>query len=83
LKTQQHKKYAQTTPLDDGVSSLCLYLNLLLHFLTYGDLLDKRNIKKIKNNTHYFKYRQFMQYNSCMLESLLEEILLSSNNDEI
>jgi hypothetical protein len=22
LKTQQHKKYAQTTPLDDGVSSL-------------------------------------------------------------
>jgi hypothetical protein len=22
LKAQQHKKYAQTTPLDDGVSSL-------------------------------------------------------------
>jgi hypothetical protein len=24
LEAQQHKKYAQTTPLDDGVSSLLL-----------------------------------------------------------
>jgi hypothetical protein len=26
LEAQQHKKYAQTTPLDDGVSSLFLFL---------------------------------------------------------
>jgi hypothetical protein len=25
LEPQQHKKYAQTTPLDDGVSSLFLF----------------------------------------------------------
>jgi hypothetical protein len=25
LKAQQHKKYAQTTPLDDGVSSLLFF----------------------------------------------------------
>jgi hypothetical protein len=25
LEAQQHKKYAQTTPLDDGVSSLFLF----------------------------------------------------------
>jgi hypothetical protein len=25
LEAQQHKKYAQTTPLDDGVSSLFKY----------------------------------------------------------
>jgi hypothetical protein len=25
LEAQQHKKYAQTTPLDDGVSSLFIY----------------------------------------------------------
>jgi hypothetical protein len=28
LEAQQHKKYAQTTPLDDGVSSL-LFVNFI------------------------------------------------------
>jgi hypothetical protein len=28
LEAQQHKKYAQTTPLDDGVSSLLKYVLL-------------------------------------------------------
>jgi hypothetical protein len=27
LEAQQHKKFSQTTPLDDGVSSLFMYLN--------------------------------------------------------
>jgi hypothetical protein len=26
LEAQQHKKYAQTTPLDDGVSSLLFFV---------------------------------------------------------
>jgi hypothetical protein len=30
LEAQQHKKYAQTTPLDDGVSSL--FYEMILHF---------------------------------------------------
>jgi hypothetical protein len=32
LEAQQHKKYAQTTPLDDGVSSLFLYTLLLCRY---------------------------------------------------
>jgi hypothetical protein len=33
LEAQQHKKYAQTTPLDDGVSSL--FRLLLVFFASY------------------------------------------------
>jgi hypothetical protein len=54
LEAQQHKKYAQTTPLDDGVSSLFLPENMELVDLNrltkpnliadaieiYDDLLD-------------------------------------------
>jgi hypothetical protein len=39
LEAQQHKKYAQTTPLDDGVSSLLFlflsYRKPLLHMYIY------------------------------------------------
>jgi hypothetical protein len=35
LEAQQHKKYAQTTPLDDGVSSL---LNFSFHYISVSML---------------------------------------------
>jgi hypothetical protein len=35
LEAQQHKKYAQTTPLDDGVSSLLIFYLFFLIVLKF------------------------------------------------
>jgi hypothetical protein len=43
LEAQQHKKYAQTTPLDDGVSSLfkmVLYVNLEIERIFFCILFE-------------------------------------------
>jgi hypothetical protein len=41
LEAQQHKKYAQTTPLDDGVSSL-LYYDIVKNVKTYSIEMNEK-----------------------------------------
>jgi hypothetical protein len=48
LEAQQHKKYAQTTPLDDGVSSL-LYNDVIVLATT----VRKKCIKNLNSITKY------------------------------
>jgi hypothetical protein len=56
LEAQQHKKYAQTTPLDDGVSSLLLFESVIrvhimisTHKTFYSTKSDRLKALKIKD----------------------------------
>jgi hypothetical protein len=45
LEAQQHKKYAQTTPLDDGVSSLFPFQ--FINFISNIKLSDFENVENL------------------------------------
>jgi hypothetical protein len=60
LEARQHKKYAQTTPLDDGVSSLLNVLLLIKFLMNYSTLTDKEiSNSLLVNNRFFFAYTVF------------------------
>jgi hypothetical protein len=61
LEAQQHKKYAQTTPLDDGVS---LGVSSLLLFISVSAQMCEKNIRSILKTIFGRSTTIFMIYES-------------------